>query len=37
VTWPELISSLRFELSGDPFLALRFASLFRLPARLDPV
>lgn len=27
----------RFELSGDPFLALRFASLFRLPVRLDPV
>jgi alkyl sulfatase BDS1-like metallo-beta-lactamase superfamily hydrolase len=37
VTWPELISSRRFELSGDPFLALRFASLFRLPVRLDPV
>ena len=35
-TWPELISSGRFELSGDPFLALRFASLFRLPVRLDP-
>jgi hypothetical protein len=27
----------RFELSGDPFLALRFASLFRLPVVLDPV
>lgn len=37
VTWPQLISSGRFELSGDPFLALRFASLFRLPVRLDPV
>ena len=37
MTWPELISSGRFELSGDPFLALRFASLFRLPVRLDPV
>jgi hypothetical protein len=37
VTWPELISSGRFELSGDPFLALRFASLFRPPVRLDPV
>ena len=36
VTWPELIASGRFELSGDPFLALRFASLFRLPVRLDP-
>ena len=30
-SWPELLSSGRFELSGDPFLALRFASLFRLP------
>jgi hypothetical protein len=37
VTWPELISSGRFELSGDPFLALRFAALFRLPVRLEPV
>jgi hypothetical protein len=36
-TWPELFSSGRFELSGDPFLALRFASLFRLPVRLEPV
>jgi hypothetical protein len=35
-TWPELITSGRFELSGDPFLALRFASLFRLPVQLDP-
>jgi hypothetical protein len=35
--WPELLSSGRFELSGDPFLALRFASLFRLPVELDPV
>jgi hypothetical protein len=34
--WPELLSSGRFELSGDPFLALRFASLFRLPVALDP-
>jgi SCP-2 sterol transfer family len=37
VTWPELLSSGRFELTGDPFLALRFASLFRLPVVLDPV
>jgi hypothetical protein len=36
-TWPELLSSGRFELSGDPFLALRFASLFKMPVRLDPV
>jgi hypothetical protein len=35
-TWPELIAAGRFELSGDPFMALRFASLFRLPVRLDP-
>jgi SCP-2 sterol transfer family len=37
VSWPELLSSGRFELTGDPFLALRFASLFRLPVELDPV
>lgn len=30
-SWPELLSSGRFELSGDPFVALRFASVFRLP------
>jgi SCP-2 sterol transfer family len=36
-SWPELLSSGRFELSGDPFLALRFASLFQLPVELDPV
>lgn len=35
VTWPQLLSSGRFELTGDPFLALRFASLFRLPVVLD--
>lgn len=29
--WPELMSNGRFELSGDPFLALRFAALLRLP------
>jgi hypothetical protein len=33
--WPEMLSSGRFQLTGDPFLALRFASLFRLPVRLD--
>lgn len=37
VAWPELFSSGRFELTGDPFLALRFASLLRLPVVLDPV
>jgi hypothetical protein len=37
VSWPELLSSGRFELTGDPFLALRFATLFRLPVVLDPV
>ena len=35
-SWPGLLSSGRFELSGDPFLALRFASLFRLPVQLEP-
>ena len=33
VGWPELLSSRRLELSGDPFLALRFPNLFRLPAK----
>ncbi len=37
VAWPELFSTGRFELTGDPFLALRFASLFRLPVVLDAV
>ncbi len=32
VAWPQLLSAGRLELSGDPFLALRFPSLFRLPA-----
>jgi hypothetical protein len=31
VGWPQLISSGRMEMSGDPFLALRFPGLFRLP------
>jgi hypothetical protein len=33
VAWPELLSSGRLVLAGDPFLALRSPSLFRLPAR----
>jgi hypothetical protein len=37
VGWPELLSSGRFELTGDPFLALRFATLFRLPVVLHPL
>lgn len=32
VTYPELLASGRLELSGDPFLALRFPILFKLPA-----
>ena len=32
VGWPKLMASGRLELSGDPFLALRFPALFRLPA-----
>lgn len=36
VGWPELMPSRRLVLAGDPFLALRFPSLFRLPAG-DPV
>jgi len=30
--WPDLVSSGRVELSGDPFEALRFPALFRLPS-----
>lgn len=30
--WPQLLSRGRFQLSGDPFLALRLPALFRLPA-----
>lgn len=30
--WPALLSGGRLELAGDPFLALRFPILFRLPA-----
>jgi len=32
VAWPALLSSGRLELTGDPFLALRFPTLFRLSA-----
>jgi hypothetical protein len=32
VGWPALVSAGRMSLTGDPFLALRFPSLFRLPA-----
>ena len=31
VGWPKLMANGRLELSGDPFLALRFPALFRLP------
>lgn len=31
VGWPELLSGGRMELTGNPFLALRFPVLFRLP------
>jgi hypothetical protein len=31
VGWPELLATGRLELTGDPFLALRFPNLFRLP------
>ncbi len=30
--WPALLSSGRIEFAGDPFLALRFPAMFRLPA-----
>jgi hypothetical protein len=32
VGWPALVSAGRMSLTGDPFLALRFPALFRLPA-----
>jgi hypothetical protein len=32
VPWPALLAGGRLTLSGDPFLALRFPRLFRLPA-----
>jgi hypothetical protein len=31
--WPELLAAGRLQLSGDPFLALRFPQLFALPAQ----
>jgi hypothetical protein len=34
--WPHLLASGRLELSGDPFLALRFPMLFRLPVSERP-
>lgn len=34
--WPALLSCGRMELSGDPFLALRFPSLFGLRASSSP-
>jgi hypothetical protein len=33
VGWPELLSDGRLEMTGDPFLALRFPQLFALPAQ----
>ena len=30
--WPQLLAAGRLELTGDPFLALRFPGLFKLPA-----
>jgi len=36
VGWPQLLAAGRLELSGDPFLALRFPNLFRLPAQSPP-
>jgi SCP-2 sterol transfer family len=36
VPWPGLLSSGRLELTGDPFLALRFPTLFRLRAVGSP-
>ena len=32
VGWPQLLASGQLELTGDPFLALRFPGLFRLPS-----
>jgi hypothetical protein len=31
-TFPQLLASGRLELAGNPFVALRFPGLFRLPA-----
>jgi putative sterol carrier protein len=32
VGWPQLLAAGRLELTGDPFLALRFPGLFRMPS-----
>jgi ubiquinone biosynthesis protein UbiJ len=32
VGWPQLLATGRLELTGDPFRALRFPGLFRLPS-----
>jgi hypothetical protein len=32
VGWPQLLASGRLELAGDPFLALRFPGLFKMPS-----
>jgi SCP-2 sterol transfer family len=32
VGWPQLLAAGRLELTGNPFLALRFPGLFRLPS-----
>jgi hypothetical protein len=34
--WPQLLSSGRFNFAGDPFLALRLPTLFRLPSTSRP-
>jgi hypothetical protein len=36
IGFPELLASSRLELGGDPFLALRFPGLFRLPPQAGP-
>ena len=36
VGWPELLANGRLELTGDPFLGLRFPMLFGLPAAPTP-
>jgi hypothetical protein len=33
--WPQLLGDGRLQLAGDPFLALRFPTLFRLPAKVS--
>ena len=36
VSWPQLLARGRLELSGNPFVALRFPAAFRLPASANP-